>query len=98
MKRILSLESVWRGLPHIELEFPSTVIPNALAPELERSDFVDVGVEADRDGIARASFLGGEGGLQWLQLLDFVGVPAVEDGSDGVVAAGGRRPWRYRPC
>src|SRR4051812_42673863 len=89
LDRNLSFESVMRRLSHIELELPSTVVSNTLAPELERSDLVDVGVKANRYGLTQAAILGSEGGFQWLQFLYFVGVPAVEDGSDGIVAAGG---------
>ncbi len=77
-------------LPHVEFQLPAPGVAGALARELERADFGDARVQPDRHGLARAAVVGFEGGLERVELLEFFGVPALEDGADGVVAAGGR--------
>ncbi len=93
---ILSLEesphlparSILGRFADVEFELPAARVAGALAPELEGADLVDVRVQADGDDLAPGALFGGKGRFQGGELLDFLGVPTVEDGAHGVVAAG----------
>ena len=83
-----ALRSILGGFADVEFELPAAGVAGALAPELEGADLVDVRVQTDGDGLALGAFFGGEGRFEGGELLDFLGVPAIEDRAHGVVAAG----------
>ena len=84
------LRSLMPGLRTLYSSFQRCSSLRALAPEVQRADLGDVGVEPDGHDLAVAAVLGAEGGLERGEFLHLLGRPALEDGPDGVVAAGGR--------
>ncbi len=63
-------------LPHVEFQLPAPGIAGALARQLERPDLGDSGVQPDRHRVARVAVGGFERGLERIELLKFLGVPA----------------------